>query len=110
MANILSRIVPAASAIAVAFVLLGSTTNAAFANRGAPDYRLTPETSVTGTKIARETLWSCAGATCTAAKATSRPAVVCVHAVREIGKVSSFSFKGTDFDATALAACNAKAR
>jgi hypothetical protein len=110
MANILSRIVPLASAALLSFVVLGATTNAAFANRGAPDYRLTAETSVTGSKIARETLWRCNDGGCTAMKATSRPEVVCVHAVREVGKVSNFSYRGTDFTAEQLAACNAKAR
>jgi uncharacterized low-complexity protein len=110
MANILSRIAPVATAALLSVVLLGATTNAAFANRGAPDYRLTPETSLTGSKIARDTLWRCGEAGCTAAKATSRPEIVCVHAVREMGKVTSFSFRGTEFSAEALAACNAKAR
>ena len=110
MKNILSRFVPAVTAIALSAALLGTTTNASFAASGAPDYRLTPEQTVSGTKIARETLWRCSDKGCTASTAASRPEIVCAHAVREIGKISSFSYRGTEFTADALAKCNAKAR
>ena len=104
------QILPTFAAIAISATILGAFTAPAFANRGAPEYRLTAEQSVTGTKVARDTLWKCSDAGCSAASATSRPEIVCATAVREIGKVSSFSVRGEAFNAAALAKCNAKAR
>jgi hypothetical protein len=61
--------------------------------------------------VTRETLWKCAGGTCTAAaKANARDAIVCELVAREVGKLSGFRANGADFDADALAKCNAKAR
>jgi hypothetical protein len=110
MKNILSQIAPLATSIAFSVFLLGATTNASFAATTAPDYRLTPTQTVTGTKVVNETLWRCNTNVCTAATANSRPEIVCAQAARKVGKVSSFSYKGTDFDASALEKCNAKAK
>ncbi len=110
MKTLLSHIAPAITAAAFSFALLGATTTASFANTGAPDYRLTPTQSVTGTKVVNDTLWRCSTNTCTAAKANSRPEIVCAQAARKVGKLTNFSYKGTDFDAAALEKCNAKAR
>jgi hypothetical protein len=110
MAHTLPRILPMLASLVVSATLLGATASPAFANRGAPDYRLTVEQTVTGNKVARDTLWRCADNGCTAAAANSRPEVVCAQIVREVGKVSTFSFRGAAFDADALAKCNTKAR
>ena len=110
MNKFLSQMVPLATSIAFSAVLFGATTNASFAATNAPDFRLTPTQSVTGTKIVNDTLWRCNTNICTAATANSRPEIVCAQAARKVGKVSSFSYKGTDFDAAALEKCNAKAR
>jgi hypothetical protein len=94
----------------VASVSLFAAASPASANRGAPDYRVTIEKSVTGTKVARDTLWRCNGNECTASAATSRPAIVCAAMAREVGTLSSFTFRGEPIDAEALAKCNSRAR
>ena len=104
------HILPMIASIAMTVVTIGVSVSPAYANRGAPDYRLTLEQAASGTKVARETLWRCGTEGCTASSGTSRPEITCAHAVREVGKVTSFSFKGEAFDADALAKCNAKAR
>jgi hypothetical protein len=104
-----SRIIPMLASVAMAATLLGATAYPAFA-QGDPTYRLTAERSVTGSKIANDVLWRCGTEGCTALNASSRPAIVCAQAARTVGKLTSFSVKGTAFDAEALAKCNAKAR
>ena len=104
------HILPMIASLAMTAVTIGISLSPAYANRGAPDYRMTLEQSVTGSKVARETLWRCGTDGCSASNAASRPEITCAHAVREVGKVTSFSFKGAAFDADALAKCNAKAR
>ncbi len=74
-------------------------------------YRLVPVTTAsTGNVVVGELLWKCGADGCTAMNASSRPAIVCGQAARQIGKISNFSVKGVEFDAAALAKCNARAR
>lgn len=108
--NFAPKIASTFAAVAISATILGAFTAPAFANRGAPEYRLTAEQLTTGTKVARDVMWRCNDAGCTAANATSRPEIVCATAAREFGKLSSFNAKGEAFDAEALAKCNAKAR
>lgn len=110
MSHFLPRLAPALAAVAVSAALFGATTTSAFASRGGPDYRLVPSEAQSGNKVARDVLWRCGDAGCTASNATSRPEIVCAHAVRELGQLTSFSFRGEAFDADTLAKCNAKAR
>ncbi|HMT43541.1 MAG TPA: hypothetical protein PKA59_03245 [Chakrabartia sp.] len=105
----LPRIVPLLAAATMSLLSLAPTIQPVHAAQG-PDYRAKLVTPVDGTRVASETLWRCAGGDCTAGKASARPGIVCVHVVRELGKVESFAFQGKDFDADALAKCNAKAR
>jgi uncharacterized low-complexity protein len=74
-------------------------------------YAATPATAPSGGSIVtRSTVWKCNGGTCTAAKATSRDAIMCELLVREVGQLTAFRANGADFDADALAKCNTKAR
>jgi len=61
------------------------------------------------TNIVKSTVWHCDGATCKASKSRSKDANVCAKMVRKLGKVTSFTAGDVDFDADALAVCNAKA-
>jgi hypothetical protein len=105
----MQRTLSTLAAFATAATLFSATS--AFAQNGAA-YRLVPATAVTAasTVIASETLWKCNDAGCTASKATSRPAIVCAQAAKEVGKLTSFTAKGVAFTADELAKCNEKAR
>lgn len=58
------------------------------------------------TEIIRGVVWRCAGDTCRAPKATSRPANVCARLARKMGEVTTFSTHGEAMDAQAIADCN----
>jgi hypothetical protein len=74
-------------------------------------YQLVPvSAAASGTVIVNELLWRCSADGCTALNATSRPAIVCAQAARQLGKIASFRVKGTAFDAEALAKCNSRAK
>jgi hypothetical protein len=104
------RTLIALAAFATSASLFAGSATEAFAST--PGYRLVPATafSAANTVVARDVLWKCAGEACVATKATSRPAIVCAAAAREIGKISAFSANGKDFSAEELAKCNEKAR
>jgi hypothetical protein len=104
------RILPTLASIAMSAFMLSAAYNPAAAAQNGPDYRLTAAAPVSGTQISGETLWRCSEAGCTAASATSRPAIVCAKAARSLGKLESFSFRDSAFDAESLAKCNAKAK
>jgi hypothetical protein len=74
-------------------------------------YQFTPETGFEKAEkiIVRETLWKCAGDSCTASQAASRPEIVCATAARRIGRISAFTANGVAFDADALNKCNTRA-
>ncbi len=77
-----------------------------------PTYRAVPVTQLASadSMIIGETLWACGPAGCTTSQATARPAIVCEQAVKKVGKLASFTANAKDFDADALAKCNAKAK
>jgi hypothetical protein len=104
------RFLPILASIAMSAVMLGAAASPVAAAPTGPDYRLTAAAPVSGTQISGETLWRCGDSGCTAASATSRPAIVCAKAARSLGKLESFSFRDSSFDADALAKCNAKAK
>lgn len=60
--------------------------------------------------VTASTVWKCKDGVCTAPKAPTPDKVMCERAVTRIGALSSFSVGGTAFDATALEACNARAK
>jgi hypothetical protein len=97
-----------ASIATTALTLLVSAAPAYAADSG---YRLTAASAAkSSTIVARDVLWRCGPEACTAASATSRPAIVCSSAARELGKLTSFSAKGAAFSDAELAKCNEKAR
>jgi hypothetical protein len=104
------RSVIALAALATSSLLFAASATPAFA--GAPAYRLAPVAamSAANTVVVRDVLWKCGDAGCTAASATSRPAIVCATAARKIGKIASFTANGKDFSAEELAECNKKAK
>ncbi len=99
------------ASLAVSTVLIGATSEAAFAAPGAA-YRLTPVAAVAAadTVVASETLWKKVGESYVAGKSNSRPAIVCAQAAKKIGQVEKFEANGETFDEAALAKCNEKAR
>jgi hypothetical protein len=109
LSSTLRSVITIASVATSSLLLLASATPA-FA--GAPAYRLVPVAAISATEtvVVRDVLWKCAETGCVAKAATSRPAIVCATAAREIGKISAFSANGKDFTAEELAACNTKAK
>jgi hypothetical protein len=77
-----------------------------------PTYRAVPVTKMTvaSNVVIGETLWNCGTAGCTTSKATSRPAIVCEQTAKKFGKLEAFAVGANNFDDTALAKCNAKAK
>lgn len=53
-------------------------------------------------------VWQCAGTTCIAAKASSRPVNLCKRVVRELGEVTGFTAGDKALGAEDLASCNGK--
>ena len=98
------------SVAAVAAATLALTPAAAQTNsRGY--YAATPATAPDkATLVTRTTVWKCGEGVCTAAKATSRDAIMCELVAGEVGKLTAFRANGQDFDAAALEKCNARAR
>lgn len=56
--------------------------------------------------VARDVVWTCDGTNCTAARGTSRPAIMCASLAKAAGPVSSFAAGGKTLDAAELARCN----
>jgi hypothetical protein len=104
------RILPIFASIAMSALMLGAASSPTMAAQNKPEYRLTAATPASGTQISGDTVWRCNTSGCTAAAATSRPAIVCAKAARSLGKLESFSFREASFDAESLAKCNEKAK
>jgi hypothetical protein len=56
--------------------------------------------------VARDVVWACKGASCTAGQGTSRPLVMCSALVKKAGPVASFAAGGKALEAEELARCN----
>lgn len=94
-----------------ATLLAASLVFAGAAQAQSPVYRAVPVTaSAEASVIADGVLWRCGTDGCVTSKATSRPAIVCQQAARQVGKLESFGFGTETFDAEALAKCNTKAK
>lgn len=97
------------AAAAAAMLAIAPATAAQGGPRGY--YAATPVTAPTKTSlVTRSTIWKCDAGTCTAAKANARDNIVCELVAREVGQLTAFRANGAEFDADALAKCNAKAR
>ena len=96
---------------AAAAATLALTPAAAFAQPGNGYYAATPAAApAKASFVTRSTIWKCGAAGCVAAKANARDTIMCELVAREVGQLSAFRANGQDFDADALAKCNAKAR
>ena len=94
-----------------ATICVASLSLAGVAQAQSPMYRAVPAaTPANASVIADGVMWRCGAEGCVATNATSRPAIVCAQAVRQVGKLTSFSVGAAPFDADALAKCNAKAK
>lgn len=103
------RLFSFASAIVIAIALFGGTALTAQTRAGAY-YNATLATAVESQRtIAGSLVWNCNGTSCTAARGTSRPAIVCARLVRELGPVTGFTANGEALDAAAIERCNAAA-
>jgi hypothetical protein len=60
--------------------------------------------------IARDISWACGTGTCRGTTAESRPAVLCEGLAKRAGRLNSFAVDGRQFDAAALAKCNASVK
>lgn len=91
------------------FVVLSNTTAVVAAPAGY--YQAVPATAPeAGKSVVRGLVWTCDGDACAAPQGTSRPAIICASVVRELGPITSFRAGDEQFDAEALAKCNAKAK
>jgi len=96
---------------AAAAATLALTPTAGFAQTARGYYAATPVTSPEkASLVTRSTIWKCGEGVCVASKANARDNIVCELVAREVGQLSAFRANGADFDADALAKCNAKAR
>ncbi|MEN2787721.1 hypothetical protein ACFOKI_00505 [Sphingomonas qilianensis] len=95
--------------ISVAAAIMAAALTASAA--GAGYYNATPVAAPAKPNlIAGDLIWKCDGAVCSAAKSTSRDAIVCEQVVKRLGAVSTFTANGAAFDAAALAKCNTRAK
>lgn len=63
----------------------------------------------TGVEVVRGTAWSCKGNICVAAKANSRPSIVCQRLAGKKGEIVNFTIEGEALPAEDLAKCQAAA-
>ena len=103
----MSRLVSFAAAAATSLMLLSATGgHAAPRSYYVATAAQAPEKA---SFVTRSTIWSCDGATCTAAKAAERSAFVCERIAGEVGALTAFTAGDEAFTADALAKCNEKA-
>jgi len=107
----MNRFLVLAAALSTSTVLLAATATPAFA-APATGYSLVPAAAVTSTDsvVSSDVVWKRVGDRYVAPVAGSRPAMVCAQVVKKLGKVSSFTANGEEFDEAALAKCNEKAK
>lgn len=102
------RFAPLLASAAASFLMLSAT--AASAQTNGSFYAAKPVAPSSDTSlVVRDTIWKCNGDGCASAtKGKSRAAFVCESLVKEVGEVASFRAGTEEFDAEALAKCNAK--
>ena len=103
------------NAIGLAVLWTGLTFGAALTPTGTEARSNTPHYSVELAAPAAESrtiiggvMWQCTGTTCLAAKASSRPLMMCKRVVRELGEVTNFTAGAKALEADDLASCNGK--
>lgn len=101
------KLLPATLAVIAASFILTQTATPAQAVNG-PFYSATLSRPMDGVEkiIQKGVLWTCSAAECTAARDTSRPAIVCARLAQKVGPVIRFSNPQGDLSAQDLARCN----
>ncbi|EGD60033.1 hypothetical protein Y88_1907 [Novosphingobium nitrogenifigens DSM 19370] len=96
---------PAALALTTATLAMGAAPVHA---QSGGYYAVTLATPLTAPKdvILGDTLWHCAGTSCSAGQDPSRPAIVCARLSRAVGAISRFATPAGDLPADDLAKCN----
>jgi hypothetical protein len=103
----LQHAISLAGALAIAVSLFaGAAATAQTSNSGAYRAELA-QPAASPQILSSGVLWRCDGTTCIAARATSRPAIICARLVRETGPLTSFMVNGQALTAEQLARCNA---
>lgn len=105
----MTRFASLLASAAVSFLLLSAT--AASAQPSGNFYSAKPVAAPAATRlVVRDTIWKCDGNGCASAtKGKSRAVFVCESLAKEVGQLASFRAGTEEFDADALAKCNAKA-
>jgi len=104
----MTRFASLSAAAIASFMLLSAT--AATAQSNTVFYAAKPVAESSAKLVVRDTLWKCGTNGCiSTTKGTSRPAFVCEALVKEVGAIASFRAGAQEFDAEALAKCNARA-
>lgn len=104
----MQRFLSLALSFAASFTLISATAATAAPATGA--YAAKPAAAAAGRMVIRDTIWQCGDAGCASAmQSKSRAALVCSSLVKEVGALNSFRAGDTEFDADALAKCNARA-
>lgn len=102
------RFAPLSAAAIASFMLLSATVATAQPNPAF--YAANPVAAGASKLVVRDTLWKCDTNGCfSTTKGNSRPAFVCEALVKKVGEVASFRAGEQEFDAEALAKCNARA-
>lgn len=95
--------------IAFALLAIGSAlaVSPAKAAEGGSFYHVElAQPAAAGTVVAGGLAWRCTGSACSAAKSSSRDAIVCAKLVKEVGAVTSFATPKGALEGDALARCN----
>ena len=92
-------------------ILVVASTSSTVAFAATPTYTATFAGPATLERVvSSERLWACEGNLCLAGgEATSPARNICARLAREIGPVTSFSFKGRALGAEQIARCNERA-
>ena len=102
---------PIASSFLAPLVAAAMFGLSAAASAATVQYRAEPATPQSVARfVAKELVWKCGPAGCTAPRGNSRPAIDCAALAREVGELKSFAVGGRPLAAEELEKCNARAR
>jgi hypothetical protein len=90
----------------LAFSAIALTATAATA----ANYSAKPAAPLNERFVARDIVWSCAGAACQGSTEESRPVVLCQGLAKRAGRIDSFLVDGRAIGAADLERCNAAAK
>lgn len=107
----LRQLIPAAMALVCATAAFATTAAPVRAAPTGAYYVATLASPLAAPRkmVEGEVLWNCAGTECSAARDTSRPAIVCARLAGKVGLLSGFATPKGAFSAEDLARCNGTA-